>query len=454
MVSNPGGNCLSFSSHGWQTTIASYDNMTITFWPYLNNDNSGSLPIYFRIYENGIPAFDEIPIVMPELGLSYRGINLSAVAGSDYKVYLACRMMNDEFPLGHIFLFTLNILTGEILNIEDLTPYESRTCRVPYVAVSPGMDGNDIIFVTFSILNPDAKAVFTSNISGEWSDLTVLSAGDNTSGHPCVAMNGEFVDFVYESPYNAPNSQIYHQRYLMNTGVLTEAVPVTSSGDLFNKRPVIASDSYGNLHLVYITNRDNPQIFGDEEVYYSIYDAPPLQPSGFEYDRQSQRISWRNNPEPDISFYRVEFNSIDTVLHDNYFEIEETSFDDFIISVKAVDLSGQESKPAVYRSTAGGLFQTSGIPEDLIVGKNYPNPFNATTSIPVSTINMPLPAYLEIYDITGKIVKSFNINDANKNGVIWDGKNDYALPVSTGVYFYRLRSGSEFGKTKSMTLIK
>lgn len=458
MVSNPGGSCLSFSSHGWQTTIASYGDRTVAFWPYLNTETSGSLPVYFRIYDDGVPIFDELPVVLSETGLNYQGINLSATAGSDHRIYLVCRLMKEEFPLGHIFLFTLDILTGELLNIEDLTPNETRVCRVPYIAVSPRADGNDLIFITYAVSDVDFKAVFISNMAGEWSEPTVLSAGDNSSGHPCVAINGDFVDFVYESPnnsiYNPPISQIYHQRYDLNTGVLSEAVQVTHSGDLFNMRPVIASDSYGNLHLVYITNRINPQTFGDEEVYYSIFDAAPRSPEGFEFDRDKMVITWRENPEPDISHYRIVFNGRDTVVTDARFEIEQTSFDDFVFSARAVDLSGQESRPATYRSTIRGLFEITGAPRDLIIGKNYPNPFNATTTIPISPINMSYPLYLEVFDITGKIVKTFTVNDASDKEVVWNGRNDYARPVSTGVYFYRLRSDSDFGKTKSMTLIK
>ncbi|UCC80021.1 MAG: T9SS type A sorting domain-containing protein [Candidatus Zixiibacteriota bacterium] len=454
LVSTAGGNYLTFSSTGWQTTIAVYENRAITFWPYVNTELPASLPVYFRIYDSGVPATEELPITLPETGLAYKGVHLSASAGSDNKVYLACRVITDEFPVGHIFLLTLNIRTAQILDIEDLTPNETRSCLFPYIGVSTLEGGTDLIFVAFEIRDTDSKAAFLSNRSGSWSEPMILSNRDNTSGHPCVTINGDFVEFVYESPNNSPTTQLYHQRFNLNTGVLSGAFRITNSGDYFNMRPVIASDSYGNLHLVYITNRENPHLFGDEEVYYSIYDSPPLIPRGFRYHREDNIITWMDNREPDISHYVVDFNGRDSILYDNRFEIGNFLFDDFIIGVKAVDLAGQESAPALYQSTMRGIREIAGAPKGLMVGRNYPNPFNASTSIPIAVTNMTFPLYLEIFDIKGKIVKTFVISDENRREIVWNGRSDYAKYVSSGVYYYRLRSDTRSGKTRSMIFMK
>jgi hypothetical protein len=454
MVSSPGGNYLTFSSSGWQTTIAVYKNFSVTFWPYVNPELPGRLPIYYKIYDEDTPVTGEQPIAFPERGLEYKGVNLSASAGSSNKIYLVCRVICDEFPRGHIFLLTLNIISGRVTEIKDLTPNETRYCQFPYIAVSPQRNGNDLIFVTFEISDLRSKAVFISNISGVWTEPMVLSAGNKTSGRPCVAINGDFADFVYEAPKDPPDAQIYHQRFNFITGTLSDATQVTNTTGSFNILPVLAADSFRNLHLIYVTNRENPGQSGDEEVYYSIFDAPPARPYGFEFDRQEYLVEWLDSPEPDISHYEVDFNGRDTIVYDNGIDIEQLSFDQFIISVKAVDLSGQASLPALYRSTLRGVREITETPKRLIVGKNYPNPFNARTSIPVSSTNMTFPLYLEVFDITGKIVKSFTINDESKQEIVWNGRSDYAKPVSSGVYFYRLRSRYEFGNTKSMTYIK
>jgi hypothetical protein len=298
------------------------------------------------------------------------------------------------------------------------------------------------------------KAAFETNFSGAWSEPIILSAGEESSGRPCVAVNGELVDFVYESPCNRPNTQICHQRYDPSTGILYDPVQVTNSAGFFNKRPVTASDSYGNLHLIYITNRENPDVFGDEEVYYSIFDASPAAPKGIEYDAENYTLSWEYNLEPDLGHYVLDLNGWDTTLTGNSVNIQRLSFDDFIVSIRAVDLSGQESPPAICQSTITGVREIALIPSSLIVGGNYPNPFNASTSIPIAHANIALPVYLEVFDITGRVVKTIKIINESTRAVVWNGKNDYGRPVCSGVYLYRLRTTKAYGNTEIMTYIK
>jgi len=93
-------------------------------------------------------------------------------------------------------------------------------------------------------------------------------------------------------------------------------------------------------------------------------------------------------------------------------------------------------------------------PSDFMLLGNYPNPFNPSTEIRFLT-SVPGYAVLEIFDLAGRKVRTIfdgNIK-AGENIVSWDGFNDWGNPVSSGIYFYRLRSetGSQIRK---MTLIK
>jgi hypothetical protein len=89
------------------------------------------------------------------------------------------------------------------------------------------------------------------------------------------------------------------------------------------------------------------------------------------------------------------------------------------------------------------------IPKEYDLSQNYPNPFNPTT-----TINYQLPSKshvtLKIYDILGNLVKV--LVDGEKNPgyyqVTWNGTG-----IASGVYFYRLVSGS-FVSTKKLILLK
>ena len=52
---------------------------------------------------------------------------------------------------------------------------------------------------------------------------------------------------------------------------------------------------------------------------------------------------------------------------------------------------------------------------------------------------------LKIYDVSGRIVKSFNLESCIVNqvsAVIWDGTDDSGHKLTPGIYFVYLRNGS------------
>jgi len=121
-----------------------------------------------------------------------------------------------------------------------------------------------------------------------------------------------------------------------------------------------------------------------------------------------------------------------------------------------------------------------GADEDLIplvtkLYQNYPNPFNPNTVISFSlTAKDAKNAKLVIYNLKGQKIKSFIINcppehvegsvykgigpspsiklrmtqaGSKKYSVIWDGRDENNRSVSSGIYFYRL-------KTKDKNMIR
>lgn len=89
------------------------------------------------------------------------------------------------------------------------------------------------------------------------------------------------------------------------------------------------------------------------------------------------------------------------------------------------------------------------------LGQNYPNPFNPTTKIYYSVFGETVPTELVIYNLKGQKVKQL-VNDDLSSGqysVVWNGKDDYDRVVSSGVYFYKMKSGI-YTDTKKMILMK
>ena len=84
----------------------------------------------------------------------------------------------------------------------------------------------------------------------------------------------------------------------------------------------------------------------------------------------------------------------------------------------------------------------------------YPNPFNSSV-----TISFTLPhdgeAAVTIYDISGRKVRSLGggILKAGENSVVWDGADDGGVPLSSGIYFYRINCDNQ-GVTSKITLLR
>jgi len=96
-----------------------------------------------------------------------------------------------------------------------------------------------------------------------------------------------------------------------------------------------------------------------------------------------------------------------------------------------------------------GISGNSEIIKGFMLYQNYPNPFNPSTKIKF-TVPSNQNITLSVYDITGKVIKSYvrSYKAAGSYEVDFDGFN-----LSSGVYFYKC-SANGFTQTKSMILIK
>jgi len=91
------------------------------------------------------------------------------------------------------------------------------------------------------------------------------------------------------------------------------------------------------------------------------------------------------------------------------------------------------------------------LPGEINLLGNFPNPFNSSTTI-LCYIPNRLSSNLEIFDITGRLVKSISIDfEPGVNSVFWDGRSSNNDEVTSGVYFYRIR---EIPQSRKMLLLK
>lgn len=89
-----------------------------------------------------------------------------------------------------------------------------------------------------------------------------------------------------------------------------------------------------------------------------------------------------------------------------------------------------------------------------VLHQNFPNPFNPSTIIKY-TLARSGKMILLIYDNIGREVKRFVrfSEPIGENFIVWDGMDNSGKPVSSGLYFYRIKSG-KFIQTRKMLLIR
>ncbi len=121
------------------------------------------------------------------------------------------------------------------------------------------------------------------------------------------------------------------------------------------------------------------------------------------------------------------------------------------ITIQAEDVKFNDTRISSVTSVGAEKIE---VPSTYTLSQNYPNPFNPST-----TIEYQLPqnglVQLKIYDIAGREVATLinEVQNAGSYRVQWNAADVHGSKVASGVYFYRLTSGS-FSQIKKMMLLK
>ncbi len=126
---------------------------------------------------------------------------------------------------------------------------------------------------------------------------------------------------------------------------------------------------------------------------------------------------------------------------DTYYKVNAVDTDGYAggYSPEAIASPATDAQPVVYRTR---LFQ------------NSPNPFNPETEVRFE-LAAPSTVSISIFDAAGRLVRTL-VDESRTAGVHvlrWNGRDDAGQPVSSGVYFYRMRA-TAFGATRKMVLLK
>ena len=130
-----------------------------------------------------------------------------------------------------------------------------------------------------------------------------------------------------------------------------------------------------------------------------------------------------------------------------------TEYDIGSVAIESIKLVGFDGTLIDYISRSSNL-DIKPVPSIFALHQNYPNPFNPITEIKFDISEAGLIS-LTVYNINGQKVKTLK-NKKMQPGyytIQWDGRNDVGKAVSTGTYFYSLRT-TQYNHTKKMILLK
>ena len=148
---------------------------------------------------------------------------------------------------------------------------------------------------------------------------------------------------------------------------------------------------------------------------------------------------------------------------DNYHTINVDAADnstwyEFIsqISVNIIDYFVEEIPPKsakIFTNFEISPLEINGIPNDLTLLENFPNPFNGSTMI---EINLPKSEYinLDVFDISGKRVENIfeGFAQSGKSNFTWHPNQKSNIGFSSGIYFLTLKTDNEKITKKVMYL--
>ncbi|MFC1476840.1 SBBP repeat-containing protein [candidate division KSB1 bacterium] len=342
------------------------------------------------------------------------------------------------------------------------------------------VDENGIIIVSGETVSgnfPSTPGVFEESYSGYYNDIFVsklnLSMGElvystfigGTGGDWCRGMAADSRGNVYVT--GTTGSEDYP--------VTQGALGVSLSGD----RDLVISklDSTGTtlLYSTYLGGSDDDYARGitagpGEEAYVTGYTSSP------DYPTTSGAFDETYNEKFDVIVSRIDTLGAN-LIYSTYLGGES---DDIGYSIKidregAVYVAGNTGSRDFPASTGAwedtlknsfDIFVTKLIctptaisterqaPEDFCLLQNYPNPFN-----PETTIQFEMPVFshvtLRIFDVLGREVKTLIDRDmpAGRFYVQWNGTNNTGMPVSGGIYIYRMVAG-KMVQNKKMILLK
>jgi len=223
----------------------------------------------------------------------------------------------------------------------------------------------------------------------------------------------------------------------------------------------VNGDGYSDIAVAHSTN-SNIQVIngytGSIIWYHSVADQP-----------------WNASRIGDVSGDGINDLVVGTLYSNNYAyflngvdgsELHSTNFGTPVDAIASIpDIVGDNSMEMVAGGRNGALYCYSGglntvVSVDSepnitnsILTQNIPNPFSQSTTIQFSRPEgITSPTSIKVYNVIGQLVHETTL-DPMQNSFTWDGTDIHGITVSSGVYLYKVQSGT-YNVTSKMIYMK
>lgn len=281
-----------------------------------------------------------------------------------------------------------------------------------------------------------------------WSDpvaVTPMVADGDTLGcqHPTMETDSEMhVHIVYVSE----GTHVVHG--VLTDGKITSTTQIDASADTMGvDRPCMSIDENDNLYVVWQEETSDTEAGSVDNVFYSVSAdggqtwSTPVQMSNCEAEdgggHSTERASIADRVVGPIE---GTFEGGADVMWAQFNADSEGGWDLWYYRIPMVTTGVKNSQPSQ--------------PLSYSLAQNYPNPFNPDTEISF-TLAKTAKVELTIYNTLGQKVKTLvnRTMNANTHKVSWDGTDEYNNVVTSGIYFYQIKSNN-FSATKRMVFLR
>jgi len=391
------------------------------------------------------------PVVVPKLDSLIATISFKPAGVNNYRDTLT--VFSDDIDEPEVNFILLGNGIGTTLMVDDsdtLTGFSYGPSDTSWVLSQSMSAINSSARYTSKYSNPYAWAKWEFNVPVSMDYEVYASSVANSSN------STNFAPYVVSAPGGLPDTVIIEQSGISTSniwqflGTYSFLEGITSSIEVVNDTNITYQDDLPILRC------DAIKLTQPTQVKLSAF--------FIEYEKDNVLINWETTSEIDHLGFNVYRDTRDQFDRNRALKLNND-----LIQGKSpyqfIDRSVDRTKSYYYwledislqgiKNLHGPISAhlASAMPYVYELKQNYPNPFNPSTNIKFS-IPQAANVELAIYNVLGQKVRMLVNNklSAGFHQVVWDGKNDQGLKVSTGIYLLEMKS-TDFIQTRKMMIV-